>query len=720
METGTTRIDINGTILSTVQASQLYFRNRRSRILAEMNLDTETARPLLTGGLPGFSLLKRWKRIFCLLFYGKYKWVSLAALFVFWSSAAQAQIAPGPLSNPHEHLAGIFGCTACHNLLHSNLKCISCHTEIRRRVEAGTGFHARAYKRSVNGRDCSRCHMEHRGADASLIPLDRKQFDHSAQTGFTLEGKHRELACGRCHNATKISAAGRAEIKVKDLNRSFLGLRRECAFCHREPHQGQLGKNCSRCHSMEAWKPASKFDHSRTAFPLTGMHQKVACERCHARQSAGSTEKKLLFKGLGFTECNGCHADQHKGAFLKTESRGKCQFCHDTNGFTSGRAAKTFNHDLTGFSLVGKHGDLPCSKCHEEGNFSRPIAHKRCAACHEAPHKGQFEFATGSPDCSSCHDVTGFKSLLFNRANHASGRFPLVGKHADMPCEKCHQPEGTKAVSVAGKHQCAECHADPHGGEFAGEPYNNKCDLCHSETGFAVTTFSVDRHARTRFPLTGRHAEVQCLKCHRGLPVDSKAILESAVVASPNLRSAVSETGEASNRRLQFHFASQECSRCHRDPHNIDPGLNISCETCHTPQEWRTLLPFDHSQASIRLEGAHKDVAGGAPCKTCHGSMAQGVPVFSGVSFQCSGCHTAEEPHGGQFSTPGDGQRDCSSCHSQQSWAAVTFNHNHTPFALSGAHRGIDCVKCHKTQTETNGKSVRSYRGTPTDCLGCH
>ena len=32
----------------------------------------------------------------------------------------------------------------------------------------------------------------------------------------------------------------------------------------------------------QAWKPAPGFDHAKTAWPLTGRHAAVGCERCHA------------------------------------------------------------------------------------------------------------------------------------------------------------------------------------------------------------------------------------------------------------------------------------------------------------------------------------------------------------------------------------------------------------------------------------------------------
>src|SRR5438067_335633 len=147
---------------------------------------------------------------------------------LFAVAMAHAQIAPGPLSHAHEQLEGLTKCGSCHafGAASSNFKCLECHAEIKHRVEAKTGFHGRNYNALPGETDCRRCHQEHKGQTTPLIHLDRQSFDHLAQTGFALVGKHKEQKCGACHVATKIPAAAKSEIKVKDPNHSFLGLRR--------------------------------------------------------------------------------------------------------------------------------------------------------------------------------------------------------------------------------------------------------------------------------------------------------------------------------------------------------------------------------------------------------------------------------------------------------------------------------------------------------------
>ena len=36
-------------------------------------------------------------------------------------------------------------------------------------------------------------------------------------------------------------------------------------------------RGCADCHGPERWKPPSRFDHDKTAFPLVGRHEKTPC-----------------------------------------------------------------------------------------------------------------------------------------------------------------------------------------------------------------------------------------------------------------------------------------------------------------------------------------------------------------------------------------------------------------------------------------------------------
>jgi hypothetical protein len=148
---------------------------------------------------------------------------------------------PGPLSAAHAVIPGTKGCGSCHIEKYglSPEKCLACHAEIAVRIKAGHGFH----KDKKEG--CPTCHAEHQGADASIIPLDPKDFDH-AETGYVLEGAHAKVAdCGRCHH-------GQAAF-LRKTGKSYLLLDFRCSVCHTSPHPGRQVE-CLACHSKDTWR----------------------------------------------------------------------------------------------------------------------------------------------------------------------------------------------------------------------------------------------------------------------------------------------------------------------------------------------------------------------------------------------------------------------------------------------------------------------------------
>jgi hypothetical protein len=540
--------------------------------------------------------------------------------------------------------------------------------------------------------------MEHNGQKFPLIRLDRKTFEHGNETGFVLEGKHKLQSCEACHTAKKMPAAARAEIKIKDPSHSFLGLRRECLACHEDRHKGQLGSNCLKCHNQEAWKPVTGFDHAQTKFALTGQHQTVACVKCHAPRP-GEGGEALQFTGLIATGCQSCHKDPHQGAFQEAKFRGSCESCHNTGGFRKAKPGAGFTHDKTAFPLAGKHAGVSCLRCHKDSNFHRAIAHDRCQSCHEDPHNRQFAARAAGSDCSACHNETGFKPALFDRAAHQRTAFRLEAKHEALDCAKCHKPEGRATVYVIRMLTCAQCHADPHAGEFAPAPVKNDCASCPRQEGFRPATFDVARHGRTKFALTGKHAVVECAKCHK--PLTAPAV----EAAKPMLAMS-----KAAGTQRQYHFESLACGACHKDPHET----KLSCETCHVPEDWKRVAAFNHAKTQFQLEGGHEKAA----CVKCHTPSAKSIPKFAKTASQCDACHQKDEVHGGQFRTVGRIE-DCATCHVPKQWKIAGFNHDQTRFPLDRAHRQVNCEKCHK-EPLTSGKKIRMYRDTPKECVQCH
>ena len=61
---------------------------------------------------------------------------------------------------------------------------------------------------------------------------------------------------------------------------------------------------------------------------------------------------------------------------------------------------------------------------------------------------------------------------------------------------------------------CAECHVEPHAGQFDSRKGETDCQRCHTARGssFSELIFDHDRHSR--FALGEAHADLECAACH--------------------------------------------------------------------------------------------------------------------------------------------------------------------------------------------------------------
>lgn len=551
--------------------------------------------------------------------------------------------------------------------------------------------------KNPNGKDCVHCHLEHNGLDFSLVHWEpsQKQFDHKL-TGYALEGKHASVACAQCHTPKNIQGSDRALIKYKDISKSFLGISQDCLSCHADPHKGQLGNDCQRCHNVNNWKAAKSFDHSKTRYPLTGVHIQVACEKCHKPDVPGGPAR---FRGIHFASCLDCHLDPHKGSFKQ-----RCEDCHSTAGWKKILPGNSFDHSKTKYPLLGEHLKVNCAACHLNGDFKKPLAFANCSDCHKEIHRGQFASREKKGECSECHTVDGWKPSLFGVKEHATSRYPLEGKHSKVECAKCHLPAGEATLYHVKFANCMDCHKDVHAGQFAAAPYNNRCEACHTVQDFHRVLFTIAKHRETKFPLTGAHIAVPCSDCHKA------------------------GITHAADNVMPFHFEDRSCTVCHTDPHHGEfrermaakrsDGTVVGCELCHTTAKWKELNRFDHSKTKFPLIGAHRGVA----CGDCHRPPALETTLknvdFRAASKQCFGCH--QDPHAGQFKARKDAA-DCSGCHDSARWKPSRFDHDKaTRFSLQGAHHSVLCGDCHKLTRQVEGKSVLFYMPTPRECKACH
>ncbi|MDD3080003.1 MAG: cytochrome C [Paludibacter sp.] len=525
-----------------------------------------------------------------------FRHIFFTLVWISFSVPLSAQISPGELSQAHAQLEGISNCTQCHTVGSkvTREKCLACHKEIKDNIVAGKGYHASS---DVQGKVCSACHNEHHGRTFNIIRFNKDKFDH-AKTGFKLQGEHAKQDCKACHKPEFIQNP-----KLKKKSGTYLGLNQQCTTCHLDFHQGKL-PNCTDCHNFNTFKNAKRFDHKKTRFPLLGKHQTVGCVECH--KTTGINGKKVQnFAGLKFDNCNACHKDVHNNRLGQN-----CKECHQESSFHDIKGMSTFDHDRTGYKLVGKHKLVECRECHKT-SLTAPLKHAHCTDCHEDYHKKQFAVNGVSPDCNACHSVYGFKPSDFTIERHNKTKFKLENAHAATSCFECHHKGEEWSFRNIGE-RCVDCHTNVHKDKMD-EKFmpNEDCTVCHSTKSWDVPVFD---HDKTGFKLEGAHAKEKCNACH--YPKDEKGV-----------------------KNQIFNGLSQKCSACHKDNHVGQFAVNgqTDCTRCHGVDDWHN-SKFDHNTSRFKIDGQHV----GVKCEACHKTVINKKGTYVEYKFDnigCSRCH---------------------------------------------------------------------------------
>ena len=624
--------------------------------------------------------------------------VAATSLTLLAASAFAVSTSPGKLAQSHAKLDT--KCGKCHDPVKgvTDQLCLDCHKEAKT-----SRFHSKMAKDS--GKKCGTCHRDHRGRNFRMIRWrPPNNFDHK-HTGWRLKGKHTDTPCAKCHTRPQ----------------RWMGLKTACQTCHSDPHKPSLGADCKSCHVERAFRPAPSFKHSKTRFPLRGKHQDVACGKCH-----DNFEKSTSFRGMAFGACKDCHDEP-----VPEHSRGvACKSCHKEKGWrqTKPRAGPRL-HEKLAFALTGKHVKVKCEDCHKDRrkvtSASTPAARLglfdglrgECVNCHEDPHDNKF----GSR-CEDCHTTAGWKAKRSKKGfDHNKTDFPLRGRHRFVACAKCHPSRGSydKRFTRIKHERCTDCHKDPHEGEFASVQDSNRCEDCHSESGFMPSNFTVQRHADARFKLAGAHRVIPCGDCHK----KSTVVINSPPAKQPRRRRRRRRRKRASAAPQKLRVARlvgtpQACKDCHDNPHgaqfdNREPALQ--CTSCHSDRSFTPAPRFSHDDTGFKLEGPHAEAA----CSACHTRPADGKPVrFAGVKTGCADCHN--DVHAGQFLAGGPVKR-CADCHSLvKGFRIEDFDHSKTRFALQGQHAKVTCGACHNEVTAPNGQRAVHYRLGPMACAQCH
>jgi hypothetical protein len=446
------------------------------------------------------------------------------------------------------------------------------------------------------------------------------------------------------------------------------------------------GKNCSSCHSEHHgrnfriinFNPKS-FNHDKAGFNLTGKHSKTDCKECHKSDFIlGKDLKKRKETYLGLNpNCFSCHEDNHQKTLGDN-----CAACHGTDAF---KPVSKFDHANAAFKLTGAHLKVECIGCHkiEKKNGKQYQAFKNipfqnCNSCHKDPHQGSF-----GQNCSSCHETSSFKQINKAAFDHSRTKFPLIGKHRSVGCNNCHKsPSGYKMKFEL----CTDCHTDFHKAQFVVNNLTQNCSDCHSENGFRPSLFTLEMHNKAKFQITGAHLATPCESCHYQ---QNQWIFKGTAIA---------------------------CINCHKNIHEneLKPEFlpDNNCGTCHQTENWRT-ISFDHGKTSFPLLGKHKEIL----CGSCHRKKEDETTsiIFRSNKKDCETCHT--DVHHDQFKV--DGISDCSRCHAFENWKPEKFDHNKTEFNLEGAHKNVECSKCHP-KIEMNGNTFTKFKLEEFKCATCH
>jgi hypothetical protein len=310
----------------------------------------------------------------------------------------------------------------------------------------------------------------------------------------------------------------------------------------------------------------------------------------------------------------------------------KCDRCHTPDGWRVLKPEMDFDHGLVGFTLNGKHRDARCTACHQNPVF-RKIG-VLCADCHKDElHQGGLGF-----DCARCHTEEGWHQPAAQRLQHQQTRFPLVGRHALVDCDACHQ-SGRKDEFVGSPVDCWSCHA----GDYSetGFPdhqlfgFSSDCEECHqvshlrwSDVGF--------QHSGS-FPLAGGHGVPDCQVCH----TDPGLILQG-----------------------------DDCYGCHmadydqtsQPPHSAN-SFPTDCGACHDINSFGPPSYYAHYQSGFQFTGEHASLS----CNTCHSDGG-----YYTLDGRCYSCHASDyegtsSPNHETVGFP----TSCEECHNPAGWDMV-------------------------------------------------
>jgi hypothetical protein len=378
-----------------------------------------------------------------------------------------------------------------------------------------------------------------------------------------------------------------------------------------------------------------------------------------------------------------------------------------------------------------------CKECHTR--FDKDAQKGLCKNCHkevkvDVDDKKGFHGTLEEKECNVCHtDHKGrdAKIVIFDEGKfkHDKTDFPLKGAHDKKEKVKCQDCHDTKKKYREAPLECNGCHRkdDKHKGSLG-----SGCEKCHTENNWKEWKFD---HSKTKFLLTGKHADVKCNKCHLEAPASYKDAQTTCYGChkkddkhkglygkkcetchvDKSWKTIEFDHDKETKYKLKGEHIKTKCTACHLEPlyqnkktpdtcfachKKVDVhkgALGEKCETCHNEEEWKT-TKFDHDKTKYPLLGKHVTTK----CEACH------LPnMKEKLAMTCIGCHKIDDKHKDGFGAK------CESCHREKDWKTLKFDHTKdTKYPLVDKHIKVKCTDCHTEKIATQKLSH--------ECVACH
>ncbi len=234
-----------------------------------------------------------------------------------------------------------------------------------------------------------------------------------------------------------------------------------------------------------------------------------------------------------------------------------CVACHATSAWSDVR----FPHDRTGFVLKDAHQSLSCKQCHPR-NFKDRVP-DQCAGCHHDVHAMEF-----GRRCEGCHDERTWKTS-FTVDAHRSTNFPLLGRHALIPCSECHPQARERSFSRAAM-TCVQCHQADYSRtamasiDHTTAGFSTNCRQCHSTIRW--TPASLPQHDECFRISSGPHGGIRCASCHSSVPRVSStwSCLSGTAACTSCHEHPCSRTDRRHTGVPGYQCKDRKCYECHR------------------------------------------------------------------------------------------------------------------------------------------------------------